>query len=198
MKKEEFEKKHGKIFTIPNVLSFVRLGMIPFIIWLYCFEKNYPITTLLIVLSGLTDLVDGFIARKFNMISDLGKALDPIADKLTQVSMLFCLVTRFKYMLIPLTFFILKELFAGIMELIRIKKTSSVRGALWHGKLNTFLLYGMMTIHIIWYNIPIAVSNILILISTSVMLLSAILYGIQGITHLSQIRKKEKGSKKDS
>lgn len=178
------EMNKSKVFTIPNILSFVRLGMIPIIIWLYCFEKNYALSTLFVVLSGATDIVDGFIARHFNMVSDFGKALDPIADKLTQIAVLFCLVTRYIYMLIPLSLLIIKELFSGIVVLIQIKKTKSVHGAVWHGKLNTVLLYAMMLLHIIWYNIPAVVSNISVLICMGVMIMSAVLYGIQNITRI--------------
>ena len=84
----------SRILTIPNLLSFFRLCLIPVFMWLYCVEKNYLWTGIILILSGLTDTVDGIIARKFNMISDLGKVLDPIADKLTQAAMLFCLLTR--------------------------------------------------------------------------------------------------------
>ena len=74
----------------------MRLCMIPLIIWLYCTQKNYALTAVVLVLSGLTDMVDGYIARRFNMVTDLGKALDPVADKLTQASVMFCLLSRFR------------------------------------------------------------------------------------------------------
>ena len=91
----------AKIVTIPNVLSFFRICLIPLMVWLYCVEQKFQLTGYVLVLSGVTDVVDGFIARKFNMISDLGKILDPIADKLTQAVMLICLVIRFPLMVIP-------------------------------------------------------------------------------------------------
>jgi phosphatidylglycerophosphate synthase len=99
-----------KILTIPNLLSFFRLCLIPVMIWLYTIQENYGLTTLVLLLSGITDVVDGIIARKCNMISDFGKAFDPIADKLTQVAMMFCLVTRFPWMILPLVLLVVKEL----------------------------------------------------------------------------------------
>ena len=72
-----------QIFTVPNILSFIRLIMIPAIIVLY-FNDYYILSVCLIALSGLTDVADGIIARKFKLVSDLGKVLDPLADKLTQ------------------------------------------------------------------------------------------------------------------
>ena len=101
----------SKILTIPNLLSFFRLCLIPVFMWLYCVERNYLWTGIILIISGLTDTVDGIIARKFNMISDLGKVLDPIADKVTQAAMLFCLLTRFPLMIAPLALMVVKEFF---------------------------------------------------------------------------------------
>lgn len=70
----------NKILTIPNVLSFFRLCLIPIIVWLYISKEDYFWTLMVLLFSGLTDVVDGIIARKCNMISDFGKAFDPIAD----------------------------------------------------------------------------------------------------------------------
>lgn len=179
-----------KIITIPNILSFVRLCLIPLIVWLYCFKKDYFLTTLVLVISGISDVADGIIARHFDMVSDFGKAFDPVADKLTQISMLFCLVTRFTRMIIPLVILTVKEILAGILNMITINKTGEVMGAVWHGKLNTVLLYSMIVVHIIWFNIPTLVSNIMIGICTVVMLLSAVLYTIRSIGVMKSMRKK--------
>ncbi len=166
----------NKIITIPNILSFFRLCLIPLIVWLYCFRENYIWTTITFILSGITDIVDGFIARKFDMISDFGKAFDPVADKLTQISIMFCLVTRFPLMLIPLIILIVKEALAAIMNMITLEKAGFVVAAVWHGKLNTVLLYVTMFIHIVWFNIPPSISNTLIVICIIMMLLSSFLY----------------------
>lgn len=166
------------VLTIPNILSFFRLALIPVIVWLYIGEENYLWTILLVVLSGVTDVIDGFIARTFHMVSDLGKALDPVADKLTQFALLICLVTRFPLMSLPLLVLVGKELAAAIMGLMTIKRTGVVTSAVWHGKLTTVLLYGTILVHLIWYHIPPAVSSILIGICTGVMLMSCALYSM--------------------
>ena len=85
-----FQKE--QILTIPNLLSLVRIGLIPVIIWLYCVKKEYTLAVAVIFLSGVTDIVDGWIARHFNMVSDFGKILDPLADKLLVCSALICFV----------------------------------------------------------------------------------------------------------
>ena len=181
MVKNGTENYQNKIITIPNILSFFRICLIPVIVWLYNVKQDYLWTLFILLLSAVTDIVDGIIARKCNMISDFGKAFDPVADKLTQMAMLFCLVSRFPYMMIPFVLLVVKEVFTGITALITIKRTNTVKGAVWHGKLTTVALYSMMAIHLLWYNIPRTVSLILVSICIGIMLMSFILYAIQNI-----------------
>ena len=171
----------NKILTIPNVLSFFRLCLIPIIVWLYISKEDYFWTLMALLLSGLTDVVDGIIARKCNMISDFGKAFDPIADKLTQAAMLCCLVVRFNYMLIPLGMLVIKEVVTGITALILIKKTEQVEGAVWHGKLTTVVLYLMIAVHLVWFNIPTTVSLIMVGVCIGIMIMSFIMYSVRNI-----------------
>lgn len=179
-------KYQKKILTIPNALSFLRLCLIPVIVWLYNYKQDYSLTLLVLLLSGVTDIVDGIIARKCNMVSDFGKAFDPVADKLTQIAMLFCLVSRFPYMAIPLVLLVVKEVFTGITALISIKRTSTVKGAVWHGKLTTVSLYSMMAVHLLWYNIPKTLSLILVGVCIGIMLMSFIMYAMRNITAIKR------------
>ena len=176
----------SRTLTIPNLLSLFRLCLIPVFMWLYCVEKNYLWTGIVLIISGLTDTVDGIIARKFNMISDLGKVLDPIADKVTQAAMLFCLLTRFPLMIAPLALMVVKEFFMGVTGLMVIQKTGKVFGADWHGKVNTWILYAMMILHVFWYNIPDIVSKVLIGICVVMMLISLVLYGRHNLKALRE------------
>lgn len=172
-------KYQRKILTIPNLLSVVRLCLIPVILWLYIRKEDYSMTLLVLILSGATDVVDGIIARKFHMISDFGKALDPVADKLTQMATLYSLVSRFSYMRIPLIILIVKEVCTSIAALISIKRTDTVEGAVWHGKLTTVALYAMMGAHLIWYQMPEAVSLLMVGVCIGIMLMSFVLYTIR-------------------
>lgn len=181
MNKIKKEERSDKIFTIPNVLSAIRLCLIPVFVYLYCVREDFMGTAAVLLVSGITDIVDGFIARQFNMTSNLGKALDPVADKLTQIAMLFCLVTRFQLMIFPLVLLVVKEIIGGISGLMVIHRTGEVHGAVWHGKVTTCLLYALMIIHVIWYNIPISVSTVLTAICITMMLVSLLLYGIRNI-----------------
>lgn len=170
-------KTENKILTIPNLLSLFRLILIPVIIWLYWFRKDYFPAGVLLIISGLTDLADGYIARHFNAVSNVGKILDPIADKLTQAAMLFCLVTRFPLMAAPFGFLVIKEVFIGTTGLLMIHKTGKVVGADFHGKVATTLLYAMMILHIFWIDIPSAVSAVSILICLVSMAFTLLTYG---------------------
>lgn len=150
----ENSKYKSKIITIPNLLSFVRLCLIPLIVWLYTVERNYVWTGIVLILSFATDVIDGFIARTFNMQSDLGKILDPAADKLTQATMLICLVLRFPLMLLPLCILLAKDIYMAISGALVIQRTGEVMGADWHGKVATGLLYAMMILHVFWGELP--------------------------------------------
>ena len=118
-----------------------------------------------------------FVARRFHMASDLGKMLDPVADKMTQAAMLFCLLTRFPLMILPLALMVVKETFMGVTGLLIIRRTGSVFGADWHGKVTTWLLYAMMILHVFWFNIPVTVSRALTGACVIMMVISLILYG---------------------
>ncbi len=197
MAKKEYYKVRSKltkdqIITIPNMLSFFRLALIPVIVWLYVFMDSPMWTTIVILFSSLTDIVDGFIARRFNMTSDFGKAIDPLADKLTQLSVLFCLLTRFGLIiLLPIVVMIIKEVGAFVLRFIVYKKTERVDSAEWHGKVNTVLLHSIILLHVIWPDIPIEVSTVSILICTAMMILSCVLYSIASASTLIATKKKK-------
>lgn len=165
-------KKKNQFFTIPNLLSLVRLAMIPLLLWLYLEKREYLWTAVVVVLSGATDIVDGIIARKYDLISDLGKALDPVADKLTQIAMLYCLGTSFPEIQILLVILVVKEVITGIMSLVSIRKTGKVEGAQWHGKVTTVLLYAMIIDRIV----PWLFSAVLTLACAGMMVFSMVMY----------------------
>lgn len=179
-------KYQNKIITIPNMLSLLRIFLIPLIIWLYCDRKDYVMTCAVLTFSGITDIVDGIIARKCNMISDFGKVFDPIADKLTQLTVLACLVIRYKFMLLPIVLLVLKEASDLLTGFLTFRKIGSVLGAEWHGKATTILLYLMMFTHIVWVDIPMIVSSISVLVCIFMIILSAVLYGIRNIKLIQQ------------
>ena len=92
-----------QVFSIPNLIGYFRIILIPIIVWNYINAQtasDYYFVTLLVAVSGISDALDGLIARHFNMITPLGKALDPIADKLTQGALAICLITKYPFMIV--------------------------------------------------------------------------------------------------
>lgn len=136
-----------RILTVPNLLSFFRILLIPVIICLY-FKEQYWWAFGLLVLSGATDVVDGWIARTFHVVSDFGKAIDPVADKLTQIALLLCLMPMKYWWMVAIL--ITKEASIGILTLIALRRTHSVYSAGWYGKLCTVVIYLSMFVLILW------------------------------------------------
>lgn len=132
--------------TIPNMLSLFRLLLIPVyvIIYLKATEPaHYYIAGGILAVSCLTDMIDGKIARHFNMISTVGKILDPLADKITQFTLILCLSIRYQYLplWIVVGLFVLKESFQLIAGILTIRKGKMLTGALITGKISTTVLF---------------------------------------------------------
>lgn len=168
------------IFSIPNILGYFRIILIPFFVLTYINANTYQdylYAAIIIGTSGLTDMFDGMIARKFNMITELGKFIDPLADKLTQGAIILCLTIKYKLMLILILIFILKEGFMGIMGLYMLKKYKiKLDGAKWFGKWCTALFDTVTFILILIPTVPINISNILISLCGIIMILTFLLY----------------------
>lgn len=176
-----FNKIKAEFFTVPNMLSILRLLLIPFIVYLYCFKHNDLWTLIVVAFSVLTDVVDGFIARRFNMITDFGKFIDPVADKATQLTVFACLLTRFPLMLLPFCVLLVKEIGSLLLRLYVYKKTEIVEGAHWHGKMSTGIVIAVIAIHLIWPDILPSISDFTVYFSTLFMVYSGFLYALEGI-----------------
>ena len=138
------KKWKKEIFTIPNMLSLFRLGLIPVYIRIYIHATeaaHYYLAASILAISCLTDMIDGKIARHFNMISTLGKILDPIADKATQFAMIVCLGFRYPILTYLVILFVIKESFQLIAGGIALKKGLMLEGALFAGKICTTVLF---------------------------------------------------------
>ena len=161
--------------------------MIPFIAWAIV-AGNIIAAAVLIVVSGLTDVVDGFIARHFNMISALGKVLDPIADKLTLGTILVCLCLSNKILLILVGIFFAKELLMAIEGLVVLKKTGTTYSARWYGKVATLCLYASCFLIIVWKNIPIELVYALIALCGFVVVFAFVMYTILNYNKIKQLK----------
>ena len=174
--KRIFNKK--QILTVPNLLSVIRIAIIPAIVWLYSIEKNYYGAIAVVILSAATDIIDGFIARHFNMISDFGKVLDPLADKLTQAALLLCLLSKYKLMWGLIAVFGICEITKLTLGIIIAKKHDEVNGAKWYGKANTVVIYATMMALILFPQMSDALATALMLFCGAIMIAAHVLYFI--------------------
>lgn len=176
------EKKVNKNLNIPNALSFFRMLLIPvFIVFYMMADKTdyiyYVYAASALILSGLTDLFDGVIARKFNQITELGKILDPIADKLTQMAVVVCVAIKLNNLIIALalTFFVLKEIAMLIGGFIILKNNIVIQPSQWYGKVATAVFYVVMAA-IALFDLGTEISFILILVAAAFMLFAFFQY----------------------
>ena len=134
-----------EIMTIPNLLSLFRLVLIPVYMTIYLnangVAANYYLAAGILAVSCLTDLIDGKIARHFNMISTVGKILDPLADKATQFTLILCLASRYSFLWYLVGLFVVKEGFQLIAGGVNLRKGKMLEGALLAGKICTTVLF---------------------------------------------------------
>lgn len=183
-----------KIITIPNIISMFRVVLIPFIIYSFVKLNNIPLTVVLIAVSALSDILDGKIARKFNMVSDFGKFFDPVADKSTQIALAICLAFKIKMMIPLLIFLLIKEIFMGVSGYIVIKRTGAPDQAKWYGKACTVVLYGSMMAMILFPGMPEWLSYALICLCAVFMLISIIGYAVLRRREIKESTTKNNGT----
>lgn len=173
----KFNKKD--LWTIPNILCYVRLALIPVFITMYIRAEEpgeYLQAALIVVASGLTDFLDGFIARNMNMVTELGKLIDPLADKLTQASLIFVLVLKIRWMFLLLILFVVMQLFMLIAGIAMLKKGKKLDGAKWFGKISTTVFYVTMIFLVAMPRLNTRVTNLLMFICGIFLFLSFVLY----------------------
>ena len=156
-----------EIFTIPNLLSLFRLLLIPvyMVIYLNAREaKDYIIAGVILAVSCLTDLVDGKIARRFHMITTLGKFLDPLADKVTQFTLILCFAIRYPVLWPVLTLFLLKEIFQLVAGIMAANRGYILKGALYSGKICTTILFISFVALVFFPQIPEATVSLIAMV----------------------------------
>ena len=132
------------LFTIPNMLSLFRLLLIPLYVVIYLNAQShadYGLAAGILAVSCLTDAIDGKIARKFHMISTIGKFLDPLADKATQFTLTVCIAIKHPVLWNLVAFFIIKEGFQLVAGIIQFRNGKMLTGALLSGKICTTVLF---------------------------------------------------------
>ena len=164
-----------EIWTIPNLLSLFRLALIPVYIFIYLnanSNSDYYIAAGILAVSCLTDLIDGKIARHFHMISKVGKILDPLADKLTQFSLILCLTMKYPILWYLVALFVVKESYQLIAGGINLKKGIMLKGALITGKICTTILFVSLIIMVMFPNLTKDTVSVIFVIDMIFMLIS--------------------------
>ena len=168
-----------EVFTIPNLLSLFRLILIPVYMTIYLKARtieDYVLAGSILAISCLTDLLDGKIARKYNMISTVGKILDPIADKATQFTLTYCLALHYPVLWTVMAVFVVKELFQLIVGMIHLKKGKILPGALMEGKICTTVFFISLIALVLMPNISRTYVGLIALINVVFLLISFIGY----------------------
>jgi cardiolipin synthase len=167
------------LLTIPNLLSLFRLMLIPVYVTIYLRATDavdYAIAAGILAVSCLTDMIDGKIARHFNMISTVGKVLDPLADKATQFTLTICLAIRYPVLWHLALLFVIKEGFQLIAGLLTFRKGKMLTGALITGKVCTCVLFVSLILLVLMPNLDPWVINIITIVDGCFMFMSFVHY----------------------
>ncbi len=171
------ENKLAKNFNIPNLLSIFRILLIPIFIVFYMMADGsqriyYAYAAGALVISGLSDLFDGVIARKYNQITDLGKILDPLADKLTQVAVVICIAIKMQSVVLAaaLMIFVVKEFLMLLGGLLILRRNITIQGSKWYGKVATAVFYIVMAAISLFDSISTTTALIMVLVAAMFML----------------------------
>lgn len=171
-----------EILTVPNLLSFFRLILIPVYVTIYLratTQKDYLVAGIILAISCLTDMVDGKIARRFNMISTFGKILDPIADKATQLTLIICLMIHYPVLFHLIAIFVLKEGFQLIACAVCYKKKGKIlKGAELPGKISTTVLFISLIILVVIPGLPMPIVTAITILDGLFMLIAFVDYVI--------------------
>jgi cardiolipin synthase len=176
----KFKFEIGDLLKIPNILCYLRIIMVPLFLYVYLTAespRDYFLAAGVVLLSGLTDFLDGQIARRCNMITDLGKIIDPLADKLMQLGMLVALTVKIKYMYLLVIYLVVKELvmlLAGCIVMNTVHRR--LNGAKWYGKVCTAMLYAVMLLLVMFPGMNQLLQSVMLIVSAVALTISFYMY----------------------
>ena len=170
------------LFNIPNCLCYFRIILIPIFLHRYFLascKEDYYLCAFILILSGISDFLDGYIARHYHMVTDFGKVIDPIADKLTQFTVAVVLIYTYSWMWFLLGIIVIKDGMLALGGLYLYEKGAQVKGASWWGKIST-AIFDIVAIILVGIHIPDSpISTIMIIVCIILMGLSLVLYAKQ-------------------
>lgn len=182
LEKNNDQKLRNKNLTVPNAMSLFRILVIPFFAYFFL-KGNLTAAIVALALSGLSDALDGMVARRFNQVTELGKMLDPLADKLTQGTVAICIAVRYPAICPLLFLLVTKELvmLCGACYLLHHKKKPCA--AKWYGKVSTTLFYASISLIVVMDGflhvspeVFSLVSNIALIVTAAFMLYTFVRY----------------------
>ena len=161
---------------IPNILTIIRFFLIPFIVF-FALQDNYIVAFIFLTISGFTDVADGFIARRFNLISDFGKLMDPLADKCTQLATLSVLTIQ-EIMPTWILFILVIKEFLLIIGASFLYGKELVVSSKWYGKVSTVILYVAIvcSMAINQFNLPYTFDKYLYYVAVAITIFSLVMY----------------------
>ncbi|MCI9093416.1 MAG: CDP-alcohol phosphatidyltransferase family protein [Coprobacillus sp.] len=180
-----FTKK--EVFSIPNLMCYFRILLVPIFVYVYFTAETgqgHLLSAFILLLSSISDFLDGYIARKYNMVTELGKLIDPVADKLTQFVVACVLMYTYPAYSFLVAIIVLKDgmlLFVGWY--IYRKKAKHLAQAEMPGKIATAVFF-VVSILLIAFNIPHTVIASIMIYTTLVLMILAMIYYGQGLYHL--------------
>ncbi len=176
--KENWKREY---FSIPNLMGYFRILLVPVFAVLYLraeTSRDYLVATVVLGISALTDCFDGKIARRFNMVTEWGKFIDPLADKLTQCVAALCLTTRYPLMVWLAALLLFKELVLAVLGAVFLHIGKKMDGAQWCGKIATVILDCSLVILLLLPDISYSTANLLIYLCMAAAIYALIGYGL--------------------
>lgn len=167
------------LLTIPNFLSLFRLLLVPVYMTIYLNgsqPRDYIAAAVILAVSCLTDMIDGKIARKYNMGSKVGQLLDPIADKITQLALIICLSVKYPVLWNLVILFVIKESFQSIAAFVTYRKGKILTGALFSGKICTTVLFMSLILMVLMPDMATKVVNVITIVDGIFMLVAFVDY----------------------
>lgn len=160
---------------IPNILSAFRIILVPIFVSMFL-QGNTAVAGILIIISGLTDFLDGYLARRNNWVSRLGKFLDPAADKLTQIAIYIIFIINFPQFRIFFVLLLIKEILMLLGGAVLFKRKSPFKGARWCGKIVTILFYVTAISMTLFPSMPAQLQSVLVIATTVMAIIALVLY----------------------
>lgn len=176
MKLEQLGVKPKDFLLIPNFITYIRFLMIPPLV-IFFINENYIGAVICLAISALSDVFDGFVARKIGQISQLGRMLDPIADKLTLIAVAVCLLIRIPALIPLLALLVIKDTLMLIGGVVIVSKKIPLPASKWYGKAATVMFY-LSTGIIVFLKVVFAIENptlnLILFIATTLAMLFAL------------------------